>query len=158
MWREFLLDKKELASILIRLYQDHFPVVHNPYQVMGEETGADPNEIQSTLRALSAEGKISRIGPVFATHKVGRSFLAAVKCPVERIEEVAGIINSFEEVNHNYLRENEMNLWFVMTGPDELHLDHKVRMLEEKIKLAVFRFPMIKPFKIDLTLKGDFKW
>ncbi len=152
------MDKKELASLLVRQYQRQFPVVHDPYQFMANETGVDAKDIQSTLQSLFHEGKISRIGPVFATHKVGYSFLAAVKCPVERIEEVAAIINSFEEVNHNYLRENELNLWFVMTGVNESFLDLKVKGLEEKLGLCVFRFPMIRPFKIDLTLKGDFKW
>lgn len=125
---------------------------------MSVETGASAELIQQILGELSEAGLISRIGPVFGTHKVGYSFLAAMKCPPERIEEVAEMINSFEEVNHNYLRENALNLWFVMTGPDAAHLDRAVRTLEEKSGLNVHRFPMIRPFKIDLSLKGDFKW
>lgn len=152
------MDKKELAALLIKLYQRDFPLSRNPYEEMARATGASAEEVQQTLAELAEKGLISRIGPVFGTHKVGYSFLAAMKCPEERIEEVAEMINTFDEVNHNYLRENELNLWFVMTGPDADHLDSAVKSLEEKSGLSVHRFPMVRPFKIDLTLKGDFKW
>lgn len=150
--------KKDLASRLIKLYQRDFPLSQNPYEVMAKETGSSAEDIQQTLAELFDAGLISRIGPVFGTHKVGYSFLAAMKCPEARIAEVAEVINSFDEVNHNYQRENDLNLWFVMTGPDADHLDRAVRSLEEKSGLTVHRFPMVRPFKIDLTLKGDFKW
>jgi hypothetical protein len=30
------------------------------------------------------------------------------------MEEVAGIVNGFEEVTHNYERDHEYNLWFTL--------------------------------------------
>ena len=38
--------------------------------------------------------------------------------PPEKLEVVAQTVNRFPEVNHNYEREHERNLWFVITGGD----------------------------------------
>jgi len=151
------LDKRQLFRDLLDHFQSDFPIERNPFEVIAHALKYKENEVREGFKSLLEEGFISRVGPVFGTHKVGYSFLAAVKCPTERIEEVASVINSFDEVNHNYLRENELNLWFVVTGKNAESLDEVIEDLEEKIGLPVFRFPMIRPFKIDLQMKGAFK-
>jgi len=151
------LDKRQLFRDLLDHFQSDFPIERNPFEVIAHALKYKENEVREGFKSLLEEGFISRVGPVFGTHKVGYSFLAAVKCPTERIEEVASVINSFDEVNHNYLRENELNLWFVVTGKNAESLDEVIEDLEVKIGLPVFRFPMIRPFKIDLQMKGAFK-
>jgi len=151
------LDKRQLFRDLLDHFQSDFPIERNPFEVIAHALKYQENEVREGFKSLLEEGFISRVGPVFGTHKVGYSFLAAVKCPTERIEEVASVINSFDEVNHNYLRENELNLWFVVTGKNAESLDEVIEDLEVKIGLPVFRFPMIRPFKIDLQMKGAFK-
>jgi len=151
------LDKRQLFRDLLDHFQSDFPIERNPFEVIAHALKYKENEVREGFKSLLEEGFISRVGPVFGTHKVGYSFLAAVKCPTERIEEVASVINSFDEVNHNYLRENELNLWFVVTGKNAESLDEVIEDLEKKIGLPVFRFPMIRPFKIDLQMKGAFK-
>lgn len=151
------MDKRQLFRDLLDHFQSDFPIERNPFEVIAHALKYKENEVREGFKSLLEEGFISRVGPVFGTHKVGYSFLAAVKCPTERIEEVASVINSFDEVNHNYLRENELNLWFVVTGKNAESLDEVIEDLEVKIGLPVFRFPMIRPFKIDLQMKGAFK-
>ena len=152
------MEYKELASILILRYQKDFPLVSRPYEVIARELNLDEQTVQMTFEKMQNEGIITRVGPIFATHKVGYSFLAAVECPENRIDQVSSIISNYHEVNHNYLRENKLNLWFVVTGKDREHLDLVVNEIESSTGLVVHRFPMVRPFKIDLSLKGDIKW
>jgi len=151
------LDKKRLFRDLLDHFQSDFPIQENPFEIIGRTLKYTETEVREGFKKLLDEGFISRVGPVFGTHKVGYSFLAAVKCDPSRVDEVAEMINAFEEVNHNYLRENELNLWFVLTGKDAEALDTVVEEMEKKIGLPVYRFPMVKPFKIDLQVKGAFR-
>lgn len=147
------MDCNQKHLQLISRYQKDFPLCSRPFLKIANELSCDEDEIRKMFQSMKDEDLISRVGPVFTTGRVGKSFLAAVKCPSERIEDVAEKINSFEEVNHNYLRENELNIWFVMTAKDEKTLSEKTLELEKLIGLTVYKFPMIKPFKIDLSLK-----
>ncbi len=151
------MDKKRLFRDLLDHFQSDFPIQENPFEIIGRTLKYTETEVREGFKKLLDEGFISRVGPVFGTHKVGYSFLAAVKCDPSRVDEVAEMINAFEEVNHNYLRENELNLWFVLTGKDAEALDTVVEEMEKKIGLPVYRFPMVKPFKIDLQVKGAFR-
>ena len=152
------MDYKELASKLILKYQKSFPLVSRPFELIASELNIDEETVRLAFLKMQEEGIISRVGPIFGTHKVGYSFLAAVECPTDQIESVSSTINKFEEVNHNYLRENALNIWFVLTGKDKAHLDQVVQSIEVKTGLKVHRFPMVRPFKIDLSLKGELKW
>lgn len=147
------MDNKDLISTLILKYQDNFPLSERPFLTIANECGITEEEAHQAFIYMIEEKIITRVGPVFETHKVGRSYLAAMKCPINNIEEIASVVNEFSEVNHNYERENELNLWFVLTGKDEEHLSNIKNKIEEKTGLKVYPFEMEKPFKIDLRLK-----
>lgn len=152
------MDYRELAELLIHRYQTGFPLTSRPFKVIADELGLAEEQIMETFQRLLEEGLISRLGPVFTTHRVGYSFLAAMACPQEKIDSIAEFVNSFDEVNHNYEREGKLNLWFVLTGKDESHLDSVVKKIEQETGLVVHPFPMLRPFKIDLSLKGKIDW
>lgn len=148
------MESNELKTLLILNYQKEFPLCSRPFQKIAEEISSSEEIVRKTFDEMKNEGMINRVGPVFSTGSVGKSFLAAVKCPINRIDEVAGIISSYPEVNHNYLRENELNIWFVMTATNEEKLQEKALEIESKIGLKIHQFKMIRPYKIDLSLKG----
>lgn len=147
------MESSDLKTQLILKYQKDFPLCSRPYLKIAEDVGFSEELIRATFEEMLSEGMITRIGPVFATGRVGKSFLAAVKCPIDRINEVAEVINSYPEVNHNYLRENELNIWFVMTAISDEKLQEKVLEIEAKIMLPIYQFKMTRPYKIDLSLK-----
>lgn len=155
---EYPLEFKELLNHLILGYQENFPLEARPFRKIASDLNVLEADVLKGFQFLSERGILSRLGPIFTTHRAGYSFLAAVKCPAERIEEVAQIINSYEEVNHNYLRENELNLWFVCTGKDQETLMKMVSELERKIDLKIYPFPMKQAFKIDLKAKKEICW
>ena len=67
---------------------------------------------------MHADGRISRIGAVLRPGCFGASTLVAMAVPAARLAEVAGLVNAFPGVNHNYQREHAYNLWFVLTAGD----------------------------------------
>ncbi|MCW8927901.1 MAG: Lrp/AsnC family transcriptional regulator, partial [Gammaproteobacteria bacterium] len=103
-----------------------------------------------TLAQLQQQGAISRVGPVFRTHSIGASTLAAMAVEPAQLEAVAAIVSGFDEVNHNYEREHALNLWFVATAPDAQHLARTLRQIEQRSGHEVIALPMLEDYHIDL--------
>ena len=139
-----------LEFSLLNEWQHAFPLVSRPFDTIGAKVGADGTAVLATLQRLNARGAISRIGPVFAPRRVGAGALAAVAAPAERLEEVAARISADPQVNHNYQREHEFNLWFVVTAADEAARAAALTGIERDTGCAVIAMPLRHEFHIDL--------
>jgi DNA-binding Lrp family transcriptional regulator len=139
-----------LQQQLLNDYQQGLPPSPTPYAEMAQQLGVSEQEVLDNLEQLQQHGAISRVGPVFRTHAIGASTLAAMQVPPARLDEVAAIVNGFAEVNHNYEREHELNLWFVATAPDEAHLAATLQRIEQRCGLRVLALPMLEDYHIDL--------
>jgi len=139
------IDKK-----LLNDYQRGFPICAEPYKVIADQLGLEQEQVFARLQALKEGGHISRIGAVIKPGTVGASMLAAVKAPLDRLEEVAEFISGMEQVNHNYKREHDYNIWFVLNTPGQDELDDAVRLIEDNTGLIVLALPMLKDFHLDL--------
>ena len=104
----------ELA--LIDRWQDGFPLVEKPFEVVGRSAALDQDETIGIFRKMRANDIISRVGAVVRPNTVGASTLAAMQVPPELLEQVAGIVSREPLVTHNYEREYTLNLWFVIAG------------------------------------------
>ncbi len=145
--------RDEIDKKLLQHYQRGFPILARPYEEIGGQLGLPENEVIERFRRLSNEGLISRIGPVLNHSLLGVSSLVALAIPLDMIDSVAEIINSYEEVNHNYLREHYYNLWFVVTARSAQRLDEVIREIEDQSGAAALILPMEKNFHIDLGFK-----
>lgn len=139
-----------IEQALLNDFQQGIPLSSAPYAEMAEQLGVSEAQVLQSLQHLQESGAISRVGPVFRTHSIGASTLAAMRVPEERLEEVAAIVNGFEAVNHNYEREHDLNLWFVATAPNQQHLDRVLRAIERETGIEVIPLPMIEDYHIDL--------
>lgn len=139
-----------LSRRLIDRFQHGMPLCAEPYRAMAEALECSEEEILASLEQLERGGGLSRIGPVFEHSRAGASTLVALAVPAARVEAVAARINSFPEVNHNYLREHDYNLWFVVTGPDRAHLDALLAQIEAETGLTPLDLPMECAYRIDL--------
>lgn len=146
----------ELERRLLDCYQRDFPLTSTPYADIARRLGADEAAVLAALERLQAMGTISRIGAVLKPRAVGASTLAAMAVPAERLDEVAALVSGYREVNHNYEREHELNLWFVATAFSERHLAAVLDDIETRTGLTVQRLPMIEDYHIDLGFK--LKW
>ena len=142
-----------LEKRLLNDFQHDFPLSATPYADMAEQLGVSENEVLNTVRKLQDDGVISRVGPVFTPNRIGVSTLAAMSIPAEELECVARIVSAFPEVNHNYEREHEYNLWFVVTASSVEHLDIVLHEIEQHAEHPLMSLPMLEDYFIDLGFK-----
>lgn len=139
-----------LEKTLLNDFQRGLPMTATPFADVAAQTGVSEEVVIDTLQSLQQRGLISRVGPVFAPRRAGASTLAALSVPEDQLDEVAGIVNEFAEVNHNYQREHDYNLWFVVTAPDQSQVDRVLAEIESATGLPVLDLPLERSFYIDL--------
>lgn len=139
-----------LAHELIKRFQQEMPLESRPFAAMGREVGASEEEVIQALEELRDEGTLSRIGAVIPPGVLGASTLAAMEVPPDRLVDVAGIVGSYVEVNHNYERGHALNLWFVVTAPDRHRVDAVLAEIEQRTGLDVLDLPLERSYRIDL--------
>ena len=140
----------KLTDNLLNDYQHSFPLVSEPFSDLAAQLGTDVATLLNEVRQLKENGTISRIGPVFKPNTVGVSTLAALSVPAERLDHYAEIVNRFPQTNHNYEREHEINLWFVLTAADQDELDKTIEDIETETGHEVLVLPLLKEYHIDL--------
>ena len=146
-----LLDRLDaLDRRLLDDFQSGIPLAPRPFAQMAEQLGVAEAEVIARLQRLTEAGAVSRVGPVFRPRQVGASTLAAMAVPPERLAEVATLVNGFPEVNHNYEREHDLNLWFVLTAPDQTRLERVLDEIGRRAGLPVLDLPMLAEYHIDL--------
>lgn len=139
-----------LTERLLNNYQRNFPLLPAPFEHIAQSLNTDPDTVLKRLRELQKNGAVSRVGAVFRPNTVGVSTLAAIAVPDNLLECVAPIISAFPQVNHNYEREHEYNLWFVVTARDQAALEHSLRQIGERTGYPVLSLPLVKDYHIDL--------
>lgn len=141
-----LVDKQ----ILNRL-QKGLPVVARPFQALAEEMGVEEGRMLERIRHLMSEGVIRRLGGVFNSQRLGfQSTLVALKAPLERVEELAGVINAYPEVTHHYLRDHEeYTLWFTLIAPSKEQIQEILDKISTQTGLReMHNLPARRLFKI----------
>jgi len=150
---EQTLDGAGLSALDRRLldeFQRNFPLCPRPYAAMAEQLGCDEATVLEHLGQLQRRGYVSRIGPVFRPNRLGASTLAAMAVPRGRLQQVADLVSSYPQVNHNYEREHHFNLWFVVTAHDAQAVAEVLADIQRESDLAVMDLPLTEAFHIDL--------
>jgi DNA-binding Lrp family transcriptional regulator len=116
---------------LLNDFQRDFPLCSAPFAELASRLRVAEGAVLRALEALRREGKIARVGAVFAPKRIGASTLAAMAVPADKLAMVAAAVNRFPEVNHNYEREHCYNLWFVATAGSEGRLQAALGAIEQ---------------------------
>lgn len=135
---------------LLNDFQREFPLCPAPFAELAARLGVAERTVLSGLEKLRWEGKISRVGAVFAPKRIGASTLAAMAIPPEQLAAVAQAVSRFPEVNHNYEREHRYNLWFVVTAGSEGRLQATLGAIEKAAGHPILALPLLEEFHIDL--------
>lgn len=146
-------DFSTLEQHLLNDFQRDMSFSATPYADMAKQLGVSEDDVLQAIQSLQERGVISRVGPVFSPNRIGVSTLAAMSVPDDKLECVARIVSAFPEVNHNYEREHEYNLWFVVTASSEEHLDIVLYEIEQHTEQSVMSLPMLDDYFIDLGFK-----
>lgn len=140
----------ELRFSLLNDWQHDFPLVERPFAAIGTSCGADAATVIDTYRTLLADGAISRIGGVWGAGAAGAALLCAFAVPAARLDAVAAIVSAHPGVNHNYEREHDYNLWFVVTDHDAGAVGVAVDTIESRTGCRALRLRMERAYRIDL--------
>ena len=78
--------------------------------------------------------------------------LAAISVPQDRYDIVTEQVNAYPEVAHNYRREHELNMWFVLATETPVEIIKVLSSIEKTTGLTVYNFPKQQEFYIGLWL------
>lgn len=131
-------------------FQRDLPLEARPFAAMAATLGLTEAEVIARLAALQEAGAVSRVGAVVRPNTAGRSTLAAMAVPEDRLEEVGMLVAALPEVNHCYEREHRLNLWFVVTAADTAGVAAALRRVEAAAGLPVLDLPLEAEYRIDL--------
>lgn len=146
-----LAELTELDKKLINLLQKGFPIDERPFLTIAEQVGSSEDDVIARMQHLQQSKVLTRFGPMFDAACLGGAFtLAALAVPEERFEEVSEIVNSFEEVAHNYKRTHDYNMWFVVGTETQQEINEVIEQIEQKTSLAVLNTPKIEEYYVQL--------
>lgn len=138
------IDKK-----ILNIMQYDFPLDTRPFQKLGQGLGISEDEVIERLKRLHEEKALRKIGPIINRNRIGgNSTLVAVKVPEDMVEEVATMINDYEEVSHNYLRPDVFNVWFTLSTSGKERIEEILGELEQRTGLEFVDMPTTRMFKI----------
>jgi siroheme decarboxylase len=139
-----------LRSRLLDLIQEDFPIDPRPYLRLAERLGVSEGEVLAELGFLRDEGILRDLSPVLNPKALGSvTTLCCLSVPPERVEEVAGLLNAYEEVTHNYEREHGMNLWFTLVAPSRARIDEILAEVATRTRLGpIHDLPARKVYKL----------
>ena len=145
------MDK--ISKDLLNLIQSNFPIESRPFLKLANELNISEKQVIDIIKELKNNGYIRRVGGIFDSKKLGYySTLCAIKVPIDRITEVAKLINSNNGVTHNYIRNHSYNMWFTVIAPTRE--DVKVFLNDIKIKTnieEIIELPVTNLVKISVV-------
>lgn len=145
----------EIDRRIINTLQTGFPLCESPYREAAAELGLSEQALIDRLSILLQEGILSRFGPLYHAELMGGALtLAAIKAPDDRFDEVADIVNGFPEVAHNYARNHELNMWFVIATETPEQIQRTISAIEQQTRLTVYNMPKVSEYFVGLKLEA----
>lgn len=142
-----------LDRLIIDKMQGDFPICERPYAVVAEQLGVAEDELIQRLERLLAAKVLTRFGPMFQVERMGGAFvLAALAVPEARYDAVAAQVNALPQVAHNYRREHQLNMWFVLATETQPGIAEAIARIEAETALPVYAFPKEREYFVEMKL------
>ena len=136
---------------IVNQLQGGFPICEQPYAEAATKLGLTEDELMQRLDALLENGTLTRFGPMYHAERLGGALtLAAMKIPAADFDRVTGIVNGFPEVAHNYAREHEFNMWFVLATDAPERIGEVISEIERMSGYRVYNMPKLEEFYVGL--------
>lgn len=140
-----------LDRVIINSLQGGFPVSERPYAEMAQRLATTEEELLRRIDALLDNGTLTRFGPLYHAERLGGGLtLAAMRVPQADFARVTGIVNAFAEVAHNYARDHEFNMWFVLATETPERIAEVVDAIERASGYRVYNMPKIEEYFVGL--------
>ncbi len=146
------MDKIDRA--IINNLQGGFPICDHPYAVVAEQLGIDEAELLQRLQRMLERKQLSRFGPMYHAERLGGGLsLCAMRVPEADFERVAEQVNAFPEVAHNYARDHEFSMWFVLGTETPERIEAVCREIEQATGYRVYNMPKKQEFFVGLRFE-----
>lgn len=144
-----------LDRAIVNHLQGGFPICEHPYRVAAEQLGTSENELLARIGRMLKDRVLTRFGPMYHAERLGGSLsLAAMKIPQQDFERVAAIVNAMPEVAHNYARNHDLNMWFVLATETPAGQQEAIARITRETGYPVYNMPKIKEYFVELKLKA----
>jgi DNA-binding Lrp family transcriptional regulator len=136
---------------IINTLQKGFPICERPYQQAADAVGIDEDELIQRLHTMLEDKRLSRFGPLYHAERMGGGLsLCAMSVPETDFDTVAEQVNAFPEVAHNYAREHELNMWFVLATDTPERIQRVLQEIETITGCKVYNMPKQEEFYVGL--------
>ncbi|MBF0429520.1 MAG: Lrp/AsnC family transcriptional regulator, partial [Magnetococcales bacterium] len=141
---------------IINGLQSGFPLTSSPFAVVAAQLKMEEALLLRQLNELLQEGFLTRFGPFFNAERMGGGVtLAAMRVPECDFEAVAALLNEQPEVAHNYARDHEWNMWFVVATERQQEIRDVLARIESLTNLLVFDLPKLEEYRLGFQLRID---
>ena len=143
----------EFDRAIVNCLQGGFPLVERPFAAVAAELGLSEGSLIGRVRQLLEERVLSRFGPMYQVERMGGAFsLAAMRVPPGDFDRVAATVNALPEVAHNYEREHEYNMWFVLATEKPEGIARAIARIERETGLPVLNLPKLREYFVEFRL------
>ena len=144
------IDRKILNQL-----QHGFPICQRPYEAAARNLGITEAALIERLGRMLEAGVLSRFGPLYDAEKLGGAVtLVAMRVPEQRFDEVALQIDAFPEVAHNYARDHDLNMWFVLATETPARIAEVLAEIAEATGLQPIDLPKEEEYFLELKLSA----
>jgi len=145
----------QLDKNIINTLQYDFPICERPFAQLAETLNSTEDELIRRVQSMLDSGLLTRFGPMYnAVNMGGALSLCAMKVPEDRFDEVTEQVNAFPEVAHNYQRDHDMNMWFVLATETQQDLENTLDAIENTTGISVYNMPKQKEFFVGLHFQA----
>ncbi len=143
-----------LDRAIINGLQGGFPVCERPFAEAGARLGITEEALIARLTRLLEAGTLSRFGPLYHAERLGGALsLAAMQVEPADLERVAAEVNAFPELAHNYLREHDFNMWFVIATETTERIPEVIAEIERRTGYRVYDMPKLDEYYVGLRFE-----
>lgn len=144
-----------IDRMIVDVLQAGIEVEEFPFARCANTLGMTEEAVVEHVRALLEEGVLTRFGPMYDVEALGGLFtLAAMQVPADDFDRVTGIVNAHSEVAHNYEREHEYNMWFVVAAETPSEVARVLAEIERETGYPVLNLPRLEAYGLHLQLKS----
>jgi DNA-binding Lrp family transcriptional regulator len=143
----------EVDRLIVNQLQGGFPLVSEPFKAAAAQLGLAEQALIARIARMLANGTLTRFGPLYQIERLGGRFLlAAMAVAPGDYERVAAIVNAHSEVAHNYERDHQLNMWFVLATEDDAAAAAAVASIEHGTGYPVLLFPKEREYFVQMLL------
>jgi DNA-binding Lrp family transcriptional regulator len=145
----------DLDRRIINNLQGGFPVSERPFLDAAQTLSIGEQDLIDRIEDLAETGVLSRFGPMYHAERLGGGLtLVALAAPPVRFDEVAALVNAHPEVAHNYERDHELNMWFVLATERPDDIDRVLAEISSETGLVVHDMRKLEEFFVGLRFEA----